>query len=241
MPKLRWIAGLGLGALGAAGVLLAPALQARGSDSRLMTAEISGGVRAVGGFTPAAADPKLAALIARTRFAESSFRFTPAEALGSAPARAVTMTARIRPADAGTAATTIGRSGRAAGPSFDVAPIRYNLGNTDGFARFAAPAEVAKLDLGAKAAPVAGDLGLDSSVKRPVAVAPVAGVSERTRLTAEKPSEMLEVGGSFALTRNLDVTAGLRYKAERDRLRMPEMNDARRDSQAVYVGTAFRF
>ena len=50
----------------------------------------------------------------------------------------------------------------------------------------------------------------------------------------------LDVGGSFALTRNLDVTAGLRYRAERDRLQQaPDLD--RRDSQALYVGTAFRF
>ena len=39
--------------------------------------------------------------------------------------------------------------------------------------------------------------------------------------------------------RNLDLTAGLRYKSERERL--ARFNDDRRDSQAVYVGTAFRF
>ncbi len=39
--------------------------------------------------------------------------------------------------------------------------------------------------------------------------------------------------------RNLDVTAGVRYKA-RDRDRLPPLTDDRRDSQAVYVGTAFQ-
>ena len=46
--------------------------------------------------------------------------------------------------------------------------------------------------------------------------------------------------GSYSLTRNLDVTAGVRYeRSERERL--PRLTDDRRDSQAVYVGTAFRF
>jgi hypothetical protein len=49
-----------------------------------------------------------------------------------------------------------------------------------------------------------------------------------------------DLGGSYALTRNLDVTAGVRYKAERrDRLQI--IDDGRRDSQAVYIGTAFKF
>ena len=58
-------------------------------------------------------------------------------------------------------------------------------------------------------------------------------------LIGDKPSYSIDVGGSYSLTRNLDVTAGVRYKSERDRL--PQITDTRRDSQAVYVGTAFRF
>ena len=60
------------------------------------------------------------------------------------------------------------------------------------------------------------------------------------RLIEEAPAYSIDVGGSYALTRNLAVTAGVRYKAERDRL-VQQAPDDRRDSQAVYVGTAFRF
>jgi hypothetical protein len=49
----------------------------------------------------------------------------------------------------------------------------------------------------------------------------------------------VDVGGSYALTRNLDVTAGMRYRTDRERL--ARLADDRRDSRAVYVGTAFRF
>ena len=45
--------------------------------------------------------------------------------------------------------------------------------------------------------------------------------------------------GCYALTRNLDVTGGVRYKLQRDRL--DRFTDNRQDSQAVYVGTAFKF
>ena len=48
------------------------------------------------------------------------------------------------------------------------------------------------------------------------------------------------MGGAFSIARNLDVTAGARYRIARDRLE-PISRDERRDSQAVYVGTAFRF
>jgi hypothetical protein len=49
----------------------------------------------------------------------------------------------------------------------------------------------------------------------------------------------LDVGGSYRLTRNLNVTAGVRYSPERDRLR--PLTDGKQDNQAVYVGTQFRF
>jgi hypothetical protein len=38
----------------------------------------------------------------------------------------------------------------------------------------------------------------------------------------------------------LDVTGGVRYRVARDRLE-PLAQDDRRDSQAVYIGTAVRF
>ena len=58
-------------------------------------------------------------------------------------------------------------------------------------------------------------------------------------LAGEKPSYGFDLGGSYSVTRNLAVTAGVRYKSEDQRL--PRLTDNRRDSQAVYVGTAFRF
>ena len=49
----------------------------------------------------------------------------------------------------------------------------------------------------------------------------------------------LDVGGSYDLSRRVAVTGGVRYNIERDRI--SALQDARRDSQAVYVGTAFKF
>jgi hypothetical protein len=58
-------------------------------------------------------------------------------------------------------------------------------------------------------------------------------------LDASQKDFTLDVGGSYSLTRNLDVTAGVRLNNERDR--MAPLTDNRQDSQAVYVGTQFRF
>jgi hypothetical protein len=56
---------------------------------------------------------------------------------------------------------------------------------------------------------------------------------------APESSYSIGVGGSYRITRNLDLTGGVRYKVQRDRIQA--ITDDRRDSQAVYVGTAFRF
>jgi hypothetical protein len=50
--------------------------------------------------------------------------------------------------------------------------------------------------------------------------------------------QSVDVAESYRLTRNLDVTAGLRYSQQHDRLTTA---NRQQDSQAVYVGTQFRF
>jgi hypothetical protein len=49
----------------------------------------------------------------------------------------------------------------------------------------------------------------------------------------------LDAGASYSLSRRIALTGGVRYNIEHDRL--SALQDARRDSQAVYVGTAFKF
>jgi hypothetical protein len=49
----------------------------------------------------------------------------------------------------------------------------------------------------------------------------------------------LDVGGSYSLSKRIALTGGVRYNVEHNR--MSALQDDRRDSQAVYVGTAFKF
>jgi hypothetical protein len=49
----------------------------------------------------------------------------------------------------------------------------------------------------------------------------------------------VDAGASFSLSHRIALTGGVRYNIERDRL--APLQDDRRDSQAVYVGTAFKF
>src|SRR3546814_12631516 len=76
---LRFLGGMGLVALVAAGIAVSPALGApdRLAPSRPLTIGMEDGI---GSFTPASADPKLAAALARSGLNASGFRFTPSEA-----------------------------------------------------------------------------------------------------------------------------------------------------------------
>jgi hypothetical protein len=241
MRLARWATVMGLGAICAAGAFVAPALQAqegnrveRGYAKRAATGLRSG----MGTFTPAAADPKLAAILARSGLPEAGFRFTPSESRRGG--RAVTVAVRARSTRTAAIAS---RSDVIAATPVSLAPIAYNLGVSVGWKRFAVAGDVTRVELPAQPGSTErANLGVSYSgsrvtgrvqaaAERPLANTPV--------LIGDKPSYSIDVGGSYSLTRNLDVTAGVRYKSEQDRL--PKMTDNRRDSQAVYVGTAFRF
>ena len=191
--------------------------------------------RALGGFTPAAGDPRLAALFARAGMA-GGFRFTPAET--RTDSRAVTVAVRAR--------NTVAEAGRVAvadaGGTVGLAPIAYSLGASVGWRRLALSGDVARVDLaGQPGGREAADLALSYTAPRwsgrvkAQADRPIDGTP---RAIADLPSYSVDLGGSYSLTRNLNVTAGVRYRTDRERL---ARLDERRDSQGVYVGTAFRF
>ena len=97
MTVERAIAGLALGAIVAAGLAIAPAIGAPGSAQlvkRPVTLSAQGGI---GSFTPAAADPKLAAALARAGIGATGFRFTPTESRRGGN-RSVTVAVRSRTA-----------------------------------------------------------------------------------------------------------------------------------------------
>lgn len=194
--------------------------------------------RLAGSFTPSAADPKLAALFARGGLDATGFRFTPSESRSGN--RAVTVAVRARSA---LAARDTARLAAPSSPTVGVAPIAYNLGMAVGWKRFAVSGDLAKVDLGAlPGGRESADVALSYSASKwtgRVSASSDRALPGTARAVAEPQSYSLDVGGSYSLTRNLDLTAGMRLKSERDRL--TRIDDERRDSQAVYVGTAFRF
>jgi hypothetical protein len=243
MLRPGWKSAIGLGVLCALGAALSPALQAQdraGGDRRVAPRQAFTPRGGLGTFTPAAADPKLAAILARSGMPEAGFRFTPSEAR-TGTRRGVTVAVRAR--RTGTVRLEREELAAAAPAAVSLAPIGYNLGVSVGWKRFAVSGDVTKVELVSQpGSRERANLGFSYNGKRAsgrlqaTADRPLDGTP---MLIGDKPSYSMDLGGSYSLTRNLDVTAGVRYKSERDRL--PKLADDRRDSQAVYVGTAFRF
>jgi hypothetical protein len=228
------------GMMGAAVAVLAlscaPSVAMMQKPARRGTAAVSlTSPGSLGSFTPPAADSRRGAALSRGGLSSSGFRFTPSAAPGSR--RAVTVALRARANTKAQAART------ALASATNAAPAAYNLGVAVGWKRFALTGDVARVDAGGlPGSHEAVDVGLSYSGKSWSTRLQVA--ADRTpddvpRLIAEPKSYSVDLGGSYALTRNLEVTGGVRYRRDRDRLE--PIDDDRRDSQAVYIGTAFRF
>jgi hypothetical protein len=221
-------------ALAAAGLVLTPAFAATSGKKRPPAVALS--FDSVPSFTPANADPKLAASLAGRGLSLEDFRFTPAPAKGRPSQLRIAIRARTAaPAAAeGMAAPAVGA----------LTPTSYNLGVAVGWRRFAVAGDVAKLKspdpaLGERESAV---LGVSYNLKKfSGRVAVGAERTDKGTLPALRKGDnvSLDVGGSYSLSRRVALTGGVRYQVERDRLN--KLNDERRDSQAVYVGTAFKF
>lgn len=240
MRNRRWIAGTALGALVVAGVI-APALGAPQAPRVVTSRPSIPEFGAFGGFTPSSADPKLAALLQRSGLDSGDFRFTPAESRRSGN-RAVTVAVRARSTVAARQAVQ-GLPDVPDSASVGLKPIAYNLGVAVGWKRFAVSGDVSHIDLGgAPGSRERADVGITYSGRkfsgRVVATAdrPLAGTPN---LVADAPSYSIDLGGSYSISKRLDLTAGVRYKSED--YRIDRTADNRRDSQAVYIGTALRF
>ncbi len=239
MAQGRLLMGLAGGAAVAASfALLSPAFGASTQIPLLKASSASAGLRdGIGSFTPAATDARLAAALSRSGLSSSGFRFTPASSVRLNRSVTVAVRARTNRAEGGSNQAELVKP-----TASSVAPIAYNLGAAVGWRKFAVSGDMQKIDLAGLGRRETVDLGVSFTSKRfstrlQVASDRTTGPAARSVLGGSGVS--VDLGSSYSLTRNLDVTAGVRYRADRDRLL--QQNDPRRDSQAVYVGTAFRF
>jgi hypothetical protein len=215
----------------------------RGSATR---SALPASSRPVGTFTPAVRDPRLAAELGR-RGEAAAFQFTPATTAAERNRAVrvavrvrpgVTMAERARPIVPGMAATTETPSGT------PIAPSTYNLGVAVGWRRFAITGESTNSSGGAGGGSRESSRVAVEYRAAPRLTARVQVAAEKAdgvqRIVADDRAVALDVGGSYSIARGVDVTGGVRYRVSRDRIE-PLARDERRDSQAVYIGTAVRF
>lgn len=196
-------------------------------------------------FTPSTVDPDLALRVA-ARAGTDGVRFTPAET--SARERTVTVAVRVdndtaRAISLRKAIDNVPGAGQGIAA---ITPARYNLGVARGYQSFAKPValpdavrNIAMPDL-ADYSPAAPTADERPSRFQPRIALEGSSKTGRSAGTFEAlGNQSLDLGGAFSITRNLDVTAGVRLSQERDRL--APLTDSAQDSQAVYVGTQFRF
>ncbi|UAB78585.1 hypothetical protein INR77_02280 [Erythrobacter sp. SCSIO 43205] len=211
-------------------------------------------------FTPTSVDPALAARVAEKARARG-LSFTP---LGTditrASERTVTVAVRVDD-DVAKAISVRSAIQSAPGTGKQIAGVqtsRFNLGTARGYQTFARTQ--ATTSPSGRAAPVneLRTMGMpdlaDFAPAGPTAVDKPSRLQPRIEIEGERvagrsantldavAAQTVDLGGSFSLSRKIDVTAGVRLSQERDRLdRLDPLTNSVKDSQAVYVGTQIKF
>lgn len=231
-------------AIAATGLALSPAFGAANElvRARAVNPVSLGALGSISSFTPNTSDPRLAAAYAKAVLANSnrkSFRFTPTS--GSMSGRR-SITVLVRAAgdngDIGMERTQ---------PSLGITPVAFNLNIARGWRKFALPDSVGRKEL-VEPAPVetltaAKGFTLEAPKKTRFSTNLLVDAKRdlggaATALPGDK-NVSVDLASSYSLTRNVNVTAGVRYRGPMNRL--SPITDERADSQAVYLGTVFKF
>ena len=227
-------------AAAAAGLVLTPAF-ATGIAAKKRAPAVALSFDPVSSFTPANADPKLAAALAGKGLALTDFNFTPAPAKGRPSQVRVAIRARaVAPAQTAVAEAAMPTTAVTA-----LTPTGYNLGVAVGWRRFAVAGDVAKAKsadpaIGGRESAILGvSYSLNNKLSTRVAVGAERQTGNPVAALRRGDNVSLDAGASYSLSRRIALTGGVRYNVERDRA--STVRDDRRDSQAVYVGTAFKF
>jgi len=211
-------------------------------------------------FTPASVDPELAARVAE-KARERGIRFTPSGTSISSSDRTVTVAVRVDDniAQAISVRSAIDTAPGLGGEIAGVQANRFDLGTARGYQSFARTQTSATAPSGRTVElDNLRDIGMpdlaDFEPAKPTRVDKPSRLQPRIELGDEQvagrsrntldalSAQTVDLGGSFRLSRNLDVTAGVRLSQERDRLdRLDPLTNSVVDSQAVYVGTQIRF
>ena len=232
---------------GAVSLLALPSAVLAFANRMAVSSEVQLASAANGGFIPAEVDPRLAhSVTVRALSKGQLFQFTPAATPSRNDASVVTVAVRL----GGAAIPTLALRGPAptevalGSTTLRIAPAAYSLGTARGYRSFAqnsassVPVNQAEMPDLASYQPKPG-IAPDRSRFAPRIALDEKEKTGRSPRTFEQSDQQVDLGGSYRVTRNLNVTAGVRMTSDRDRLR--PLTDGRQDSQAVYVGTQFRF
>ena len=225
-----------------AGVIAAGSVPAMGAAGNLLRLRAEAPVSlnelgSISSFTPSIGDSALSQAYEKAVLnrGNHSFRFTPTS--GSLSGRRE-ITVLVR------ADSRMARVDDRGSPSLGIAPLAFNLDASRGWRKFALAESVGRkpLDPVLQDLPSVRNFSLERSNPRLTANVQLdarrdVGTAPRTLAGESKLS--VDVGSSYSLTRNINVTAGLRYAGPDNRL--TPITDQRQDNQAVYVGTVFRF
>ncbi len=204
-------------------------------------------------FTPANIDAALLREVSEALGTEG-LRFTPVTRKQEAD-RTVTMAVRVDPQSA--RAISIRNALDSAGEAEPglrttapiIQPMRYNLGIARGYQTFAQAAprklelpsgvrDITMPDLG-EFRTETGKSGKPSRFTSRIQLENDGAAGRNPRTLEGAGEQSVDVSGSYRVLRNLNVTAGVRLSQDRNRL--APLTDGVEDSQAVYVGTQFRF
>lgn len=197
------------------------------------------------GFTPAGVDSRLAEALRRAKITPPArFHFTPAGVeSGQGQSMTVAVRARLRePANAVQVRERLADVGR--GSPVKLAATSYSLGAARGWQSFTLPIPAVEpgrgtplIENGAESFSIAPAQQRHSPARLTIESRQTAAA---TRTSAEPQGDIgLDVGGHYRLNRVMDLTAGVRVKA--NRVGAAPLTDERQDSQAVYLGTLIRF
>jgi hypothetical protein len=203
-------------------------------------------------FTPAGVDSRLAEKLSRSRalVAAGEFRFTPA-GTDQRQDRIITVAARADSrfdSNAVSVRSAMADIEAGRGSTVRLNNSDYRLSAARGWQGFTSPvAQAVQIDVPRLDQMVGkGEFSLDGATKKKpsrfnteMSVGKVGNAAPNPRGNAAAGDYALNVGGSFSISRRIDLTAGVRYASERDRV--APSADNRPDSEAVYVGTKIRF
>lgn len=239
-----------MAASGAVAFALTPAISAAvSSQHALQQAKVSlKMLGSIGSFTPVTRDQNLAHAYADAarELQTRNFRFTPASGATSGE-RSLTVIVR---ATGDEDLTAIARRTQP-GPALGLAPVAYSLGKVKGLDRFASVSGTQSRELSpiteTVQMPTANfvlqpernrfSTNLQVEARDQTATVPT---NDGPQTLGQEKSYTVDLSSSYSLTRHLDVQAGVRYRGPDNRL-VPALTDQAKDSQAVYVGTKFKF